>query len=95
MTQAKREYSWIEKAVAMVGGAVVLVLGLMFSLILLALVALVGLAAWGYFWWKTRDLRRLMRERVPPGQVIDGDAVVVDDEPANKEQALEHRSNPP
>ena len=93
--QAEREYSWVEKAVALVGGAVVLVLGLVFSLFLLALVVLVGLAAWGYFWWKTRELRQLMRERAPTGQVIDGDAVVVDDEPANKAQVLEHRSDPP
>lgn len=58
-------------------GAALLVLGVMFSVVLLAVLAVAGLAAWGYFWWKTRKLRRALRERPPGGQVIEGEAVIV------------------
>jgi len=65
----------------LVAGGVLVVLGFMFSLVLLAVVAVLGLAAWGYFWWKTRGLRRAMGRRPPEGgQVIDGEAVVVEEE---------------
>jgi hypothetical protein len=68
---------------------------LMFSVVILAGLALAGLAFWGWFWWKTRALRRSLREkthtqgceapadhRSQPGgmQVIEGEAVRVMDE---------------
>lgn len=68
------------KLVALLAGMILLVAAFMFSVVILAIVSVVGLAAWGYFWWKTRALRRAMRENTSAnGQVIDGEAVVVDD----------------
>ena len=68
----------------------------MFSLVFVAVIAVLGLVAWGYFWWKTRALRRQMQEQMermqqqgfePPFRqpaadenVIDGEAVRVDED---------------
>lgn len=38
------------------------VVGLMFSAVVLAVVAVVAVAGFGYLWWKTRALRRQMRQ---------------------------------
>jgi len=46
----------------------------MFSVVALAVVAVVIVIAVIYVWWKTRDLRRNLRENPPGGRVIDGDA---------------------
>lgn len=35
---------------------------LMFSAVLLAILLLVGTIAWAYLWWKTRELRKQMRD---------------------------------
>lgn len=43
-------------AVAMLG------LLVMFSAVLLAIILIVGAMAWTYLWWKTREVRKLMRE---------------------------------
>jgi hypothetical protein len=68
---------------------------LMFSVVILAGLALAGLAFWGWFWWKTRALRRSLREETPTqrcgtpadhrsqagvGKVIEGEAVRVMEE---------------
>lgn len=63
------------KIAAAVVGAIALVLAFMFSVVALAVVSVVVLIVIGYLWWKTRDLRRRMRERPPGGRVIDGDAI--------------------
>ena len=44
---------------------------LMFSVVFFAVVVTVGVVAWGYLWWKTRALRKQMREHPPAGR---GDA---------------------
>ena len=75
------EHGLLRKIVAAIVGAILLVLGLMFSVVLLAVISVVGLAAFGYFWWKTRGLRKAMRERPENGQVIEGEAVVVEESP--------------
>ncbi len=67
------------KAIALILGAILLVLGFVFSLVLIAIIAVAGLAAFGYFWWKTRELRKVMREQPPGGRVIDGEVVVVEE----------------
>lgn len=54
--------------------AVALVVAFMFSVVALAVVSVVVLMAVAYLWWKTRDLRRRLRENPPGGRVIDGDA---------------------
>jgi hypothetical protein len=41
----------------------------------LAVLVAVGLLGVGYLWWKTRDLRRQMRERPPGGRVIEGEVI--------------------
>lgn len=64
---------------ALLTGAILLAVGFMFSVILFAVIAVLGLALWGYVWWKTRKLRRAMKEQAPSGQVIDGEAVVVEE----------------
>ncbi|HCX33045.1 MAG TPA: hypothetical protein DHV08_05430, partial [Rhodocyclaceae bacterium] len=63
----------------LLSGAVLLVLGFAFSLIILAVVAVAALVLGGYFWWKTRELRKAMREHPPAGHVIEGEAVIVEE----------------
>ncbi|MEO8486737.1 MAG: hypothetical protein ABI585_10410 [Betaproteobacteria bacterium] len=76
-----------------VGGAVVLVLGVVFSVAIVALGVVVGAVAWGVLAWKTRAIRRAVREQVgsqqgasggwrapAAGQVIEGEAVSIPDE---------------
>ncbi|TRZ66136.1 MAG: hypothetical protein D4S02_07395 [Rhodocyclaceae bacterium] len=67
------------KLLAAVAGALLLIAALMFSLVILAVVAVAGTAVWGYFWWKTRNLRKAMQEHPPGGVVIDGESSVVDE----------------
>ena len=43
------------------------------SVVALAVVAVIILIAVIYVWWKTRDLRRNLRENPPGGRVIDGE----------------------
>lgn len=70
-----RASSFITGALAFATGAILIVLGVMFSLILVAVIALVALLVFGYVWWKTRDLRRQLRERPPGGRVIEGEVI--------------------
>lgn len=63
--------------------AVLLVAAFMFSLLVFAILASVGVLVWGYLWWKTRELRRQMREQPPGGRVIEGEAIR-DDESHDK-----------
>jgi len=69
----------LTRVLAPIAGLVLLVLGFMFSLVILVLVAIAGLAAWAWLWWKTRELRKTMKQRPADGHVIDGEAVVVDE----------------
>ena len=74
-------------------GIIVLGAALMFSLVFFAVVAVAGLVFWAYFWWKTRALRKHMREQMQAqtvdepvseptakGEVIEGEAIRVVDE---------------
>ena len=82
----------LAKVAAAVFGALALAGALMFSLIFFAVLVVLGCVAWGYFWWKTRELRRRLREQaqMPPtgrpsapsagGEIIEGEAVRVSDE---------------
>lgn len=67
------------KLFALAGGAILLIAGLVFSALVLVVIALAGIGAWGYFWWKTRKLRKAMQEHPPGGVVIEGEAIIVDD----------------
>lgn len=80
--KSPQEPGLVGKVLGVVAGAALLVLGVMFSVVLLAVLVVAGLAAWAYFWWKTRELRKAMRERPPDGHVIDGEAVIVQEHDA-------------
>ena len=72
------------KLFALVAGTTLLVLGFMFSLVLFAVLAVLALALGSYLAWKTRKLRKAMREQAAhqqaaSGQVIDGEAVVIEE----------------
>lgn len=67
----------------LLAGAALLILGLAFSVLLFAVVAVLGLAVWGYLWWKTRNIRQAMQSKSPGGQVIDGEAIVIKEDSAN------------
>lgn len=71
---------------------VLLVLAVMFSAVILSLLALAGLLVAGFLWWKTRSLRKMARqfdeqasgytteaagEDAPSGVVIEGEAEVI------------------
>ena len=64
------------KIVTMVAGVLLLAAAFMLSLLVFAVVAVVALGVLGYFWWKTRELRRQMREHPPGGRVIEGEVIV-------------------
>lgn len=79
------------RLLAVIAGMVLLVLGLMFSVVIIAVALTLGLAVWGWLWWKTRALRRQMREQMqaqspfgppPPdaGRVIEGEVIGRGDE---------------
>ncbi len=55
--------------------ATALVVAFMFSLVIFAVVAAIALFAGGYLWWKTRALRRQLREQPPGGRIIEGEVV--------------------
>lgn len=70
------------KIVTTLMATALLIVGFMFSVIALAAVAVLGLVGLGYFWWKTRALRRAIREqkvvtRSEQSTVIEGEATVV------------------
>ncbi|OIR19841.1 hypothetical protein GALL_07250 [mine drainage metagenome] len=52
----------LRKLAALLLTAAMVGLALMFSAVLLAVIALVGAMAWAYLWWKTRELRKQMRD---------------------------------
>jgi uncharacterized SAM-binding protein YcdF (DUF218 family) len=49
---------------AVISGTALIVLGFTFSLVILAAVAVIGLFGFGYLWWKTRALRKQIREQM-------------------------------
>ena len=76
--------SLLRKVVTYVMAAGLIVLALMFSALLFAIVLTVGTVIGAYLWWKTRGLRKQMREHpmehsVVMNGVIIEDGVIVDD----------------
>lgn len=63
------------RVLTFVASAALLVVAFTFSLLVLAIVATGGLLVFGYVWWKTRELRRQMREGQPGGRVIEGETI--------------------
>ena len=83
-----------------VGGAILLVVGFMFSLLALAVVAVVGSLGLGYMWWKTRALRRHLREQMAQMQTQQqdggerngspGDGVIIEGEVIREDPPERH-----
>ncbi len=84
----------LRKLVAVVATVAMISLALMFSMVVIALILLVGTLAWAYLMWKTRYLRKQMRnhplhdvmregaaakESVFKGEVIEGEVIRVSD----------------
>ena len=65
----------IGKILATLASAVVLVVAFTISLLVFAAVAAIALVLVGYLWWKTRALRKQMREHPPGGRVIEGEVI--------------------
>ena len=82
----------LKNLLAVVAGVIALILGVLFSVILLAVFCVIAVAALTFFWWKTRNLRKTMRDkahaRPQGGIVIEGEAVVVEDVPVSAKNAL-------
>jgi UPF0716 family protein affecting phage T7 exclusion len=85
MSQTTPPPGLLGKLLAFVAATILLVLGLMFSVVLLAVFVIVGIALGAWFFWKTRHVRKAMREagamQNPPadGHVIEGEAVIVEE----------------
>ena len=60
--------SFIGSLVAAIGGVVLLTLGLMFSLVILAVIPVLLLAGYGYLRWKTRALREHLQKSMTQHQ---------------------------
>ena len=77
------------KLPALIATVVLVGLVLMFSAVLLAILVLVGAVAWAYLWWKTREVRKQMREfrsremgpeiKANDGEVFEGQVIKVVD----------------
>ena len=74
--------------IALLAAAILLVLGFIFSVVALVVIAVLGLAVWAYLWWKTRELRRVMRQHAADGQVIEGEAIVVEESTVTTEHDI-------
>ncbi len=71
------------RLVAFAVGAALLIAAFMVSVVVFAIALAGALVIGGYLWWKTRELRRQMRERPPGGHVIEGE-VIRDDAPPRR-----------
>ncbi|MDD5384937.1 MAG: hypothetical protein PHG89_08670 [Gallionella sp.] len=52
----------LRKLVTLMMSVALVGLVLMFSAVLFAIIIVVGTIAWAYLWWKTRELRKQMRD---------------------------------
>jgi hypothetical protein len=68
----------LRKIAAFIVTAALVGLVLMFSAVLFAIILIAGTTAWAYLWWKTRALRKQMRNFPPRGEMMGG--VVREDE---------------
>ena len=85
--------SLLDTLLALVGGVTLLVLGLMFSLLILAAIPVFILLGYGFLRWKTRALRQQMREqmaqhwhRPEPNDSPSTDGDIIEGEVVHKEQ---------
>ena len=64
----------LQKVLAVIVGAGVLAAALLFSVVVLAVVVTVGVIGGGYLWWRTRAVRRQLREQVAAMQATAAEA---------------------
>ncbi len=91
----------LQKMGAIAAAVVIFGLALTFSVVFFALVVAIGLVIWGYAWWRTRDLRKAMREARtrasnggPAGRgPASGQGIVIEGEVV-REIREEHRQGP-
>lgn len=69
-------------------GIVFLILGVIFSVVALAIVAILGLAFWAYLTWKKRKLGSVLKQQTMDNQVIEGEATIVDDDVSHTDKVL-------
>jgi hypothetical protein len=60
-----KTHSLLRKLVTLTVTVAIVGLVLMFSAVLLVIITIVGALAWAYLWWKTRELRKQMRDFSP------------------------------
>lgn len=60
----RQPQSLLARVLAVVVGLLALAAAFMFSIVIFAVVAIVGLVVWLYFLWKTRALRQQIREHM-------------------------------
>lgn len=65
----------LSRILTTVAGIVVIVGAFAVSLVVFAAVAAATLVVGSYLWWKTRTLRRQMREQPPGGRIIEGEVI--------------------
>ena len=88
-----QQQSLLARIVGSVIGVIALIGAFMFSAVVFVAVAIIALALWGWFWWKTRALRKQMQAQMAEqgfatrpespaqnGEIIEGEAVRLDDE---------------
>lgn len=63
----------LRNLIAVVATAAAFGLALMFSVVVVAVILVAGMLGWAYLWWKTRELRKQMRNYPPPGMVREGE----------------------
>lgn len=101
MTKATPPTSLLGQILALITALILLVLGFMFSLVLLAVFVAVGLIVGAWFFWKTRHLRKAMREAgatgnsPTAGHVIEGEAIVVEEYRVSETPVLPDDSRKP
>lgn len=86
---ATKPPSLLRKVAGFAVTAALVGLVLMFSALLFMAILIAGTIAWGYLWWRTRDLRKQMRKHssggmdmeseVIRGEVIEGEVIRVAD----------------
>lgn len=81
----------LQKALAALVAFALLGVGIMFSIVFIPIIVLMGAAGLGYFYWKTRALRKAMAEAARENAVIEGEAVVIDEPEEPRRMLDEHR----
>ncbi len=101
MNQVNPPTSLLGQILALIAAVVLLVLGFMFSVVLLAVFVAVGLIVGTWFFWKTRHVRKAMKEaaamRQPPtdGNVIEGEVIIVEEYQAGEKPVPPHDPRQP